>query len=108
MIDRAKHFFGTELAISLLPGPESEQALRDLLVLRNVIMHSGGRQVPGNPKKWERLARAAKMRGGLSLGTGYVVASPEFVRSQIDLVENAAGHVVHQARALVTARHLYD
>jgi hypothetical protein len=107
-IHRAKLFYWEELNIPLVSDPADERRLRELLKLRHLLVHSGGRRPPTRQKEWNELARIADRREGLDIETGFVVATADFVRNQIDLVERSTNHIVLAARMIVTECELYE
>jgi hypothetical protein len=107
-VQKGKWFYGQELGISLVADPQDERGLRELQKLRHLLVHSGGRRPPTREREWNELARIADRNEGLDLETGFVVATGDFVRNQIDLVERATNHVVISAREIVTERRLFS
>jgi len=106
-IRKAEHFFREQLQISLVSDGQDRRKLDDLRILRNVLAHAGGRR-PLTGRNWARLEAIAERDDELDVSTGFVVATADYVRAQIDLVSRTAGHVVTEARRIVTERRLYD
>jgi hypothetical protein len=107
LVQRGKHFFETQLQISLFPVA-TEQELLDLRAVRNVLSHAAGRLWPTDTADMRRLKRIAESDQGLSISTGYVVASRAYVEAQIELVERSVEHVVNGSRGIVESQRLYE
>jgi hypothetical protein len=106
VIRRAKHFFLAELNLALTETPSDEASLHRLRELRNNLAHTGGRSSKIRSREWARLEEIARSSDGLDIETGYVVATSEYVRDQIDLVDRCSTHLATGARRLVTERGL--
>jgi len=107
MIQRANHFFKAELGIAAHPDTASQDALNLLRLLRNVIVHDGGRRGVTKPATWAQLEQAAGANEGLGIDTGYIVLSRPYVEEQLNLLSRVTGHLVQEARQLVE-RHGLD
>lgn len=106
VVKRARHFFSANLAFDAIPNEETERELQDLRLLRNILVHSGGKRSLEKPGLWDTLVAISRRTTGLDVDTGFVVPTPEYVRNQIDLVDKAATHVIAKARLLLDAKGL--
>jgi hypothetical protein len=106
LVKRTKYFYSTNLGFDAIPNETTEAELQDLRCLRNILVHSGGRRTFEKPALWDRLVLISRRTPGVDVETGFVIVTPEFVRSQIDLVERATKHVVAQARRVVDLKGL--
>jgi hypothetical protein len=107
-LKQARYFFAEELDVPLVADASDEASLNDLRQLRNMLVHSGGRRPPTQRRKWDRLTQISNRTEGLDLETGFVVATADYVRNQMDLVDRTSRHLVGECRRIVAERRLYD
>jgi hypothetical protein len=93
-------YFARKLRIKLLPRlPRIKNELTALLLIRHALVHANGLRQITSSKNWRVLEPYVRRTPGISVGRGFLLIEPEFVRSRFEILGEAMKHVVEQGRS---------